>query len=46
MKTLLKIADALGVNLTVLFSPLDGPRSKDELAGRIKELVDELSESC
>ena len=45
VKTLLRIADALGVNLTALFSPLDGPRSKDELAGRIKELVDELAKA-
>jgi len=44
LETLLRIADALEVNPSNLFVPLDRPESRVETIARIRELLDRLSE--
>ena len=42
LESLFGIMDALEVNPSVVFAPLDSPQSKADIVGRIKELLDEL----
>ena len=43
LETLFTISDALQVNPSLLFTPLDHPLGKEEVIRRIKELLDVLA---